>query len=384
MKIVAITTIRSDYDLNSNLYSLLDADPEIDLRLLVSGAHLSHEFGKTADFIENDGFKILLKTESLLASDSKQSRIKSASLMLNSWIDAIATYNPDLILYSGDREDVMVASMISAYLEIPSVHIFSGDHVQDGHVDNPVRHATSKLSSVFFVSTEKHKQRLIRIGESPERIFNIGSMSLDKFFEHKILPLSVVKQKMGVPGDILNYALVIYHPITKEIDIAPDVVQDIINSLIENDIYPIISFPNSDPGNSAVINMLKKYEQQNKILLYKSLNRDVFLNLYKNAKMIIGNSSSGIIESGSIPIPAINVGLRQFGRDAGKNVIFCKATKKDIKQSISKALSAEFKNEIHGMSNLYGDGKSSKRAYELIKSLDFKKFLFKTEDPLDS
>jgi UDP-hydrolysing UDP-N-acetyl-D-glucosamine 2-epimerase len=304
-------------------------------------------------------------------------------MMLISWIDAIATFNPDLILYSGDREDVMVASMVSAYMEIPSVHIFSGDHVKDGHVDNPVRHAASKLSSVFFVSTTRHKQRLLKIGEAPDRIYKIGSISLDKFLDHKKCSKEALKCQLGIPYWVQKYAVVIYHPISKEKDHAPEIICNILDSLIENDIYPVVSYPNCDPGNQNIIKKIILYKEMNKIYLYKSLVRETFLSLYKNADFIIGNSSSGIIEAGSIPIPAINVGLRQKGRDAGENVIFCGTSKNEICGAITKSTSSKFLNKIRGMSNLYGDGKSSERAYDLIKQLDFKKFLFKTEDPLD-
>jgi UDP-hydrolysing UDP-N-acetyl-D-glucosamine 2-epimerase len=383
MKIIAITTIRSDYDLNSNLYRLLDSDPEINLKLLVAGAHLSKDFGKTVNFIEEDSFDILLKTESLLASDSKQARIKSASIMLSSWIDAVSTFNPDLIIYSGDREDVMVASIIAAYLEIPSIHIFSGDHEKDGHVDNSIRHAASKLSSIFFVSTEMHRQRLMSLGENPNRIFNIGSISLDKFYDHNKDSKKSIKRKVGIPDKINKYAVVIFHPISKEIYILQDIVKNILDSLIESGVYPVASFPNTDFGNNKIVSILKQYEQKKCITLYKSLDRNTFLSLYKNADLIIGNSSSGIIESASIPIPAINVGLRQQGREAGRNVIFCGTSKAEIFHAVQKSMSKDFLKEIKSIKNIYGDGKSSIRAYNLIKQIDFKKFIFKTEDPLE-
>ena len=177
-KIVAFTAIRSEYDLLSSLYKLLNNDENIDLRLIVSGAHLSKTYGYSVKDIEADGLNILAKIETLLDSDTRASRIKSASILLQSSIDVIANYNPELIIFAGDREEVMVASLIGGYLEIPTIHFFGGDHVEDSHVDNPVRHAASKLSSVHFVSTLEHKKRLIAMGEKEKRIFNIDRKSV--------------------------------------------------------------------------------------------------------------------------------------------------------------------------------------------------------------
>ncbi|EAW7552257.1 UDP-N-acetylglucosamine 2-epimerase (hydrolyzing), partial [Campylobacter coli] len=169
MRILAFSSIRSDYDLLSPLYKLLNSDLKIDFRILVSGAHLSPYFGYTVKEIEKDGFKILAKIETLLASDSKISRVKSAGILLQNSLEMIQNFNPDLMLYAGDREDVIVYGMIGGYLGIPSIHFYGGDHVQDSHIDNPVRHATSKLSSIHFVSCEEHKRRLIGMGENKER-----------------------------------------------------------------------------------------------------------------------------------------------------------------------------------------------------------------------
>ena len=174
-KIIAFTAIRSEYDLLSSLYKLLNADENIDLKLIVSGAHLSKTYGYSVKDIEADGFDILAKIETLIDSDTKASRIKSAAILFQSCIDIIANYNPDLIIFAGDREEVIVASLVGGYLEIPTVHFFGGDHVEDSHIDNPVRHATSKLSSAHFVSTLEHKKRLIAMGEKEERIFDIDS-----------------------------------------------------------------------------------------------------------------------------------------------------------------------------------------------------------------
>ena len=184
-KILAFTSIRSDYDLMSPLYRLLHEDKDIDFKIIVSGAHLSHSFGYSIEQIRKDGFDILLEIETLLSSDTGLSRVKSASLLLQNSLETIAKFNPDLMIFAGDREDVIMYAMIGGYLNIPTIHVFAGDHVEDGYIDNPIRHATSKLSSAHFVTLKEHKKRLVRMGENPKRVFEIGNISLDKFVSYK-------------------------------------------------------------------------------------------------------------------------------------------------------------------------------------------------------
>ena len=185
MKILALSTIRSDYDLMSGLYKALNDDPDIELKLLIAGAHLTATYGMSLSQVEEDGFDILLKSETLLDSDSPAGRLKSASIMLFGFIDTVAAYKPDLILYAGDREDVIIGALMGGYLSIPTMHFFSGDHAADGHVDNPIRHATTQLSTYHCASVEEHAERLRAIGEPDERISVVGSIALDKFVSHE-------------------------------------------------------------------------------------------------------------------------------------------------------------------------------------------------------
>lgn len=382
-KILAITTIRSDYDLISGLYRLLDGDAEIDLKLLVAGAHLSVTYGNTVDQIKNDGFDILVEIESLIDADSHKSRLKSASILLQNAIDIVASWKPDLILYAGDREDVLVGGMLGTFLNIPTIHFFGGDHESDGHADTVIRHATSKLSTFHVVSIEQHKQRLIKMGESSNRIYIAGSIALDKFVQHSSVSQPEVSQLLPKGKELHGYAMVIYHPIDQEKEDAGTCFENILLSLKAQGIPAIISYPNSDPGNHRIIEKIVQYEHDPNFWFYKNLDRDIFLSLYKQARFLIGNSSSGILEAASIPLGAINVGLRQKGRYCGKNVLFCENTKESIENSIKLLLTNTFQASISAMKNPYGDGNSCRKVYELIKSTDFGKILKKTEDPLE-
>ncbi len=382
-KILAITTCRSDYYLVRRLFQLLHADPSVDLKLLVSGAHLSPSYGYSVKQIEDDGFACLAKLETLIDSDSKASRLKTASLLLQNSIDLVASYNPDVIVMTGDREDVIVGALLGSYLEIPTLHLYGGDHVQDGHVDNPIRHATSKLATVHVTALEQHKERLLKMGEPAFRIFHTGSVALDKFILHKPVPISEIKKQLSIKVDFNKHALLIFHPVAEEREYLADIFESILSLLKQEGIFTFVGIPNTDPGNKRIIEVFQKYKEEASFYFYKAIEGDLFLSIFKQSDFIIGNSSAGITEAASIPIPTINVGLRQTGRFAGKNVLWSSTKREDIQSAIHKARSAEFLNSLKGFKNPYGDGDSSEKVYKILKEVDFKSMFYKKEDALN-
>lgn len=382
-KILALTMIRSDYDLMSPLYSLLDKDKDIELKLLVGGAHLSDTFGYTVKQIEDDGFDILARVESLLDSNSKSSRIKSFSILLQNSIDTIAAFDPDLILYAGDREDVMLGAMVGGYLEIPTLHFFGGDHVNDGHIDNPIRHAASKLSTAHFVTLKEHKNRLMAMGESANRIFVTGNISLDKFVSFRPYSIEEIKNQFQINNGFDKFAIMIFHP-TSQDNHKPEIIfENILKSLKRKGINTFVSYPNVDPGNYEIRKVIEKYSQDSNFIFYKNLDRDMFLSIYKQSSFILGNSSSGVCEAASIPIPALNIGTRQTGRYAEENVIFVNSSLSEINDGIDRISNRDFQTIIKDMKNPYGNGNSALQAYKIIKNRDFKNMLLKTEDALE-
>lgn len=383
MKILAFTSIRSDYDLMSELYKLLDADKEIDFKLIVSGAHLSPSFGYSIEQIKEDGFEILLEIETLLNSDTGLSRIKTASLLLQNSLETISKYSPDLMIYAGDREDVIIYAMIGGYLNIPTLHFYAGDHVADGYIDNPIRHATSKIASAHCVSLNEHMKRLVRMGEKKERICVTGSLSLDRFVSFKPFKKDVIKDTLKTNISMDNYALVIFHPVTCEIDNVDRYFQNILENILTSGMQAFVSYPNIDHGNHKLIDVIHDYLGNENLFFYKNLERDMFLSIYKHANLIIGNSSSGICEAASLRIPAINVGARQIGRLADENVIFCTTEYESISLALKKALSPNFQNKVKHVTNSYGDGRSSIKAYNFIKNTNFDDLVAKVEDPLE-
>lgn len=382
-KILAFTAIRSEYDLLSGLYILLSRDKDIDFKVIVSGAHLSERSGYTIKDIEEDGLEILAKIETLQSADTKASRVMSGAILLQNSINLVSEYKPDMIIYAGDREEVIVASIIGGYLEIPTVHFFGGDHVKDSHIDNPVRHATSKMSTIHMVSTEEHARRLIMMGEDKKRVYNIGSVALDKFKKDSVYTLEEIKDIFEIDKRIKNYALLIFHPIPKERSKSAEIFENILITLKKKNIFTFVSYPNIDPGSSKIVSVIEKYKEIDSFYFYKSQPRKMFLSIYKNADFIIGNSSSGVIESASIPIAAINVGYRQTSRASNKNVIFTDTTQSDIEKAIEKINTNEFQHIVKSSNNIYGDGNSLNKAFKIIKNNSFNELLFKDEDILE-
>ena len=381
-KVLAITTIRSDYDLLSSVYKLLHKSEYFDLKLLVGGTHLSPAFGSTVNEIKADGFSILGEIESLHESDSLKARLKSASNLLQGAIDMVSDWQPDLILFAGDREDVLIGGMLGAFLNIPTIHFFGGDHETDGHTDTVIRHATSKLSTFHIVTIEEHKQRLLRMGEPAHRIFVSGNPALDKFAERKRKPSDSVPPSPWLSKDLSSYALLIYHPLDKQSESPGETFDNILQALQSRGIAAAVSFPNSDPGHLEIIRIIERYSNHSKFWFYKNLPRDEFMRLYYGAQFLIGNSSSGILEAASIPLAAINVGLRQRDRYCGANVIFCSTNVVDITNAIDAVQSTPFRDNVAKITNPYGDGASALKIFEFIRNHDFRALIKKIEDPL--
>lgn len=380
-KILAFSGIRSDYDLMSGLYKTLHSHENFEIKLIVSGAHLSETYGYTVKNIEEDGLPILARIESLIDSNSSSSRLKSMSILLQSVIPLIENYNPDVIIYPGDREDVMVGALVGSYIKVPTLHFFGGDHATDGNVDNPIRHATSKLSSIHFVTNGESKNRLIRMGESEKRIYNVGSPALDKFITTRWIKKEFLLEEFN-REEWSNYALVVFHPLLGEEEFAGQYFEEILLTLKEEKIKAFVSYPNVDSGNRKIIKIIEKYSNDNDFIFYKNLSRDYFINILRHARFMIGNSSAGLYEAPIVPLGVVNVGNRQKGRYCGDNIIFVSQGKKNIKTGIRKILSNNFQEQLKMCISPYGEGKSIKEIIRIFEVTNFEDYIYKYEDPL--
>lgn len=380
-KILAFTGIRSDYELMSFLYKRLTEVNDFEIKLIVSGAHLSESYGYTINHIIKDEIPVIARIENLIDSDSRASRIKSLSILLQDCIHTVVEYKPDVILYAGDREEVVVGGLMGTYLRIPTIHFFGGDHALDGNIDNPVRHSVSKLSSLHFVSNEEAKERLIKIGENKSRIFNVGSPSLDKFISTKVISKKKVLNILGKPHWD-NYAIMMFYPFVGEEDKAGQYFEEILVALEKKSINAFVSYPNVDSGNKKIIEIIKKYYDKENFKFYKNIPRTIFINLLKNSLFMIGNSSAGLYEAPILKLGAINVGSRQRGRLCEKNVIFVDQGVNNITKGIEIVSSKSFKILLDKVTSPYGDGNSVDKIIGLMRSLDLKSYMVKSEDPL--
>lgn len=380
-KVLAFTGIRSDYDLLSLLYKRLNEAEDFEIKLIVSGAHLSGTYGYTLNNIVKDKIPIIAQIENLIDSNSRASRIKSLSILLQDCIHTVVSYEPDVILYAGDREEVVVGGLIGTYLRIPTIHFFGGDHALDGNIDNPVRHAVSKLSSLHFVSNEEAKKRLIKIGENENRIFTVGNPALDKIISTKYISKKDILQAFDRIG-WSNYAVVMFYPLAGKEDKADQYFEEILIALETKSINAFVSYPNVDSGNKKIIKVIKRYSGKNNFIFYKNLSRSLFINLLRNSMFMIGNSSSGLYEAPTLKLGAINVGNRQKGRLCADNVIFVNQGVINIIKGIEKVLTKEFQLLLNKVQSPYGEGNSVEKIINLMRSLELKSYIVKSEDPL--
>lgn len=384
LKVLGATCIRSDYDLLSGVYRSLHQREDAEMQLIVGGAHLSDTFGNTAQDIYHEGIPILAQVQSLIDSNHPSSRAKSGAVFMQGVIDIIAAYEPDAVIYAGDREDTLAIATICSYLKIPTVHFFGGQHATDGNVDNPVRHAVSKLSTFHFVTHLLHRDRLMALGESPERIHVVGSPALDKFRTEALLSRREVFHSLRAdqPGDDSEYAVLIYHPVFGQEHAAAAEVWSIVEAVLQTDLHLFISSPNTDPGSRTVRQVYEELEGLRQVTVYGNTSRRVFVNLLRHAQFLIGNSSLGLLEAPSIPLAAINVGSRQRGRLSAKNVVFVSSTSEEIQQAIEAVTSPEFAEVLANVTNPHGDGYAVRHAVDLIMDLNYDRWLLKREDPL--
>ncbi|BCV48789.1 UDP-N-acetylglucosamine 2-epimerase [Shewanella algae] len=371
-KVAVFTGTRAEYGLLFWLLKDIQADAELKLQLLVSGMHLSPEFGETYQQIERDGFHIDEKIEILLSSDSAVGTAKSMGLGVLGFADALARLNPDVLVILGDRFEALAAAQTAMILRIPVIHLHGGE-ITEGAYDDAIRHAITKLSYLHGTSTEAYRQRVIQLGEAPERVKNIGAIGLDHLKRARFMDVPALAQSLNFPLT-QPYFLVTYHPVTLGEEAPEASFQALLDAL---DTYPehqvILTYPNADDGGRRIIPMLEAYAAANpqRVLAIPSLGQVRYLSAVKHASAVIGNSSSGIIEVPAFDVPTVNIGVRQQGRLAAKSVLHCKVSQADIEQMIEIAVSRRYKAEDDIIDNPYGQGDSSAQVIAMIKSLHF-------------
>ena len=372
MKVAVFTGTRAEYGLLYWLLKDIQDDPELVLQLLVSGMHLSPEFGETYQQIEQDGFFINEKIEILLSSDSAVGTAKSMGLGVLGFADALNRLKPDVLVILGDRFEALAAAQTAMILRVPILHLHGGE-ITEGAYDDAIRHAISKLSYLHGTSTEEYRQRVIQLGEQPERVKNVGAIGLDHLRRAEFMNVAEIALSLDFP---LNqpYFLVTYHPVTLGEEKPEQSFNALLDALDEfKDHQVIITYPNADDGGRRIIPLLEQYAKSNpkRVCAIPSLGQKRYLSTVKHAAAVIGNSSSGIIEVPSFNVPTVNVGVRQKGRLAAKSVLNCDANKPSIMASIKSAINREYIASNEHIKNPYGAGNASEQVIAMLKNMQF-------------
>ncbi|ELE9014962.1 UDP-N-acetylglucosamine 2-epimerase (hydrolyzing) [Enterobacter cloacae] len=373
-KVAVFTGTRAEYGLLYWLLKDVQNDKELELQLLVSGMHLSPEFGSTWQQIERDGFAIDEKIEILLSSDTPVGTAKSIGLGVLGFADALSRLKPDVLIILGDRFEALAVAQTAMILRIPVLHLHGGE-ITEGAYDDAIRHAITKLSYLHCTSTEEYKKRVIQLGEDPIRVANVGAIGLDHIKRSHFLSLE--KLSVSLNFKLTHpYFLVTYHPVT----LGKESPEESFNALLEAlDSYPnyqvILTYPNADDGGRKIIPLLEAYasSQPNRVLAIPSLGQLRYLSAVKHAAAVIGNSSSGIIEVPAFDVPTVNIGDRQKGRLAAKSVLNCPADSQSIINTIKVAITRSYKGPNERITNPYGQGNASSKIIEMIKSMNFER-----------
>jgi len=367
--VLGVTGIRSEYDIMSSVFHAIADHQDLDLQLVVTGAHLTDAYGYTIDEIRADGFFVADEIESLLNGDQASTRLKGLSIQLQGLVQSVARIQPDFLLVLGDREESITTALVGAYMNIPVAHIAGGDRVI-GNVDDQVRHAVTKLSHLHFVTNLESKERILRMGEQPFRVFNVGNPGLDRLLKVPKINTSELSSRLGFEfSDGEPLIMVIQHVISTEIDHAYEQMKTTLEAVQEMGIKTVLSYPNSDAGGQQMIRAIRGFESLPFLYTAKNIPRLEFVNLMRHASCLLGNSSAGILEAPLLKLPVINVGNRQQGRLHASNVQFVPHDKDKIIASVQHAIfDKDYRKTLMNCSNPYGDGNSSARIADLIAS----------------
>jgi UDP-hydrolysing UDP-N-acetyl-D-glucosamine 2-epimerase len=380
--IAAVTTSRADY---SHLYwplKLLSEREDIDLRIIVMASHLSPEFGRTVCEIEADGLPIAARLECLLSSDTDVGMAKSIGLGVLALADTLGAMRPDLLLLIADRYEMLAPAAVALALRIPIAHIEGGE-ISEGAIDEAVRNALTKMSHIHFTSTPAARSRVIAMGEEPWRVHRAGAPSLDHLRRSPLLSREDLEQLLSIALSVPTL-LVTYHPVTLLHETTAE-AEALFAALSRVDAQLLFCYPNADAGSRSLAERTEAFlAARGSGRLFVNLPALTYWSLLKQVSALIGNSSSGIMETASFALPTINVGLRQKGRERAQNVLDVEPQADTIYAALRTALGPEFRNSLAGMTNPYGEGIAAERIVKVLTTLPNRDtLLFKKAVPLD-
>ena len=368
-KICVFTGARSEYGLLYWLMKDLEADPAVELQILVAGMHLAPEFGRTITVIEEDGFTPAAKVDSLVSGDSPCAVATSLGLATIKVSQALESLAPDIIVVLGDRYEALAAAQAAMVLNIPIAHLHGGE-ATEGVIDEAIRHSITKMAHLHFTAAEPYRRRVIQLGEQPDRVFQVGAPGLDNFQRLNLMDRAALESALDLSFSNTVF-LVTYHPVTLAAETPEVATGELLAAL---DRFPLSSIvwtmANADSGGRRINRIIDDYAARNpsRVFAAASLGQVVYLSLMKLADVVIGNSSSGLIEAPTAGTPTVNIGPRQQGRLRAASVIDCAEETEAISDAITRALTADFQANAANVDSPYGNGGASARVAEILKN----------------
>src|SRR6266850_1921802 len=368
-RIEAVTVSRSDYGHLRPVLEGIRRAPDLELVLFVAGMHLDANFGSTAREIEADGFVIAERIAMLEPGDSPEAIATSTGRGVEGFARAFARRRPDLVVVLGDRFEMLAAAVAALPFALPVAHIHGGE-VSEGAMDNQIRHAITKLAHLHFASAEPHARRIAAMGEEPWRIHTVGAPGLDRLATTEPLSRAALARELGLP-EAGPWLLVTFHPVTLEYRDTAAHIDELLAAIEKTDGFIVITYPNADTSGRLIVERIEEFAGRHprRCRLARSLGERLYLSLLGHADLMIGNSSSGLIEAPSFGLPVVNVGARQRGRLRGANVIDVEPSREDILRGIEAAQAPAFRARARAAANPYGDGRAAPRIVEVLRAI---------------
>lgn len=369
-KILVVTGTRSEYGLLYNTMKEIQKSKALKLQLIVTGNHLVSSFGGTIEEIRKDGFTIDDEIDMIISSDKKSALIKSMGIEMIQMAQSFDRLKPDMLLILGDRYETFIAATCAMMMNVPIAHMNGGESTE-GAIDEQIRHAITKMAHLHFPGAEYYKERIIKMGEEVWRVFNVGQAGVENIKRLELYSKSEIEKELNIKLNKRIF-LITYHPVTLEAENIEVQIDNLLKALKEFDAKFIFTYPNADFGSKTVIDKINGFVKENEnAFVFSSLGQKRYLSLLNYTDIMVGNSSSGIIEAPTFRLPVVNIGNRQKGRLRSKNIIDTGYTKEEIVEGINKALFDEnFKNELNDIESIYGDGTTSVQITKILKAIN--------------